>query len=528
MLDKLVAVLFALGVVAVPFDAIPGLGAIGELSNEASFYFFAAAMGVQVLKATGAGLVRAVRPPLGLRFLGGAAAIILSAVLLAAMWNAAEIAVATFHGRSGAPKMVTAAGVLVYGLVLAGMTCAVAPGRWYACLILPICLSAVLCIGYGLVEGAHRAGVTLPVYTALDAAVHAGSDQEVQPWNNAVNLKLVEAWDKRLRTVSFEPPAFGNFAGLAWPWLLCAVMMTRGTRRLVHSVLLAAFTILILASQARTGWLLLAANVACFGALRLLFLPISGLVNTMAARFAAALLLTGIAGGVGAYGASLDQLISDVVAGDSVSDLSRLAYQVTALNIFASQPMLGSGLGQFAFRASLHMPPWGFLSPEIGASLVHPEAPWPNTYSLYARIAAELGLVGLTGWLAIWGTLILSVRRAALTFATVGGTVPAIAYPIIMSAVGILVTGITTDTFRTPMMWLALGAGACFTARAAQLTGNRPHGAASASHAHRSGLRAAQAAPPSASAVAIGWRGERPGSTIVAGTGAHQDRTHRG
>jgi hypothetical protein len=495
MLDKLIAVLFALGVVAVPFDAIPGVGAIGELSNEASFYFFAATTGLLVLKAVGAGLVGEVCPPLGLRFLCGMAAMILGAVLLSAMWNAAEIAIATFHGRSGAPKMVTAAGVLIYGLVLAWMTCAVAPGRWYACLILPICLSAVLCIGYGLLEGAHQAGVTLPVYRALDAAVHAGSDQEVQPWNNAVNLKLVEAWDKRLRTVSFEPPAFGNFAGLAWPWLLCAVTMTRGTRRLLHIALVAAFTILIVTAQARTGWLLLAANVACFGALRILFLPISGVVNTMAARFAAALLLAGIAGGVVAYGASLDQLISDVVAGDSVSDLSRLAYQVTALNIFASQPLLGSGLGQFAFRASLHMPSWGFLSPEIEVSLVHPEAPWPNTYSLYARIAAELGLVGLTGWLAMWGTLILSVRRAALTFANFRGTVPAIAYPIIMSAVGILVTGITTDTFRTPMMWLALGAGACFTARAAQLTGDHPHGAASARHGHRAWPRAVWSVP---------------------------------
>jgi O-antigen ligase len=254
--------------------------------------------------------------------------------------------------------------------------------------------------------------------------------------------------------------------------------MTRRSRRLIHVVLLAAFTVLIVASQARTGWLLLVTNLACFGALRILFLPLNGLVNTMAARFAAVLLLAGIIGGVVAYGISLDQLISDVVAGDSVSDLSRLAYQVTALKIFASQPMLGSGLGQFAFRASLHMPSWGFLSPEIGASLVHPEAPWPNTYSLYARIAAELGLVGLAGWLAVWCTLILSVRRAALTFASFGGQVPAIAYPIIMSSVGILVTGITTDTFRIPMMWLVLGASACFTARAAQLARGRPHGSA--------------------------------------------------
>ncbi|MGG5823778.1 O-antigen ligase family protein [Falsiroseomonas sp. HW251] len=468
MVDRLVALLFALGVFAVPFDAIPGVGAIGELSNEASFYCFAAAMVVQVLRTVGSALVGAVRPPLGSAQVLCLGAVMLGAVLLSGLFNAAEIATASFHGRSGATKILTSAGVIVYGIALAWLACRVVPGRWYACLILPVCLSAVVCIGYGVLEGAHRAGTTLPVFTAIDAAVHAGSDREVNPWDNAVNLKLVEGWDPRLRTLSFEPPAFGNFAGLAWPWLLCAVMMTRGTRRLVHLGLLAAFTVLIVASQARTGWLLLAANLACFGALRLLFLPSDGRVDAAAARGAALLLLAGIAGGVAAYVSSLDRLVAEVIAGDSVSDLSRLAYQLTALNIFAAQPILGAGLGQFAFLAALHMPAWGFLSPEIGASLVHPEAPWPNTYSLYARIAAELGLVGLAGWLLVWGTLILAVRRAGLRLAGRGGAVPPIAYSIIMNAAGILVTGITTDTYRTPMMWLALGAGACFVARAVE------------------------------------------------------------
>ncbi len=469
MLDRPVTALFALGVIAVPFDAISGLSALGELSGEASFYFFALAIGLQALKATGAGLAGEVHAPVGLGRLWQVGAVILGAILLSGLWNASEVATATFHGRGGTTKMITSAGVVVYGLVLASLTCAVAPGRWYSCLILPACLSAVVCIGYGIVEGAHRAGATLPFYTALDAAIHAGSDREVQPWNNTLNLKLVEGWDKRLRTVSFEPPAFGNFAGLAWPWLLCGMLMTKRRRQLLHGLLLVAFTALILASQARTGWLLLVANLLCFGALRFLFLPVNGRVNALAAATGASLLLVGVVSAGVFYGASGDQIVSEVVGGDSVSDLSRLAYQVAALNIFTSEPLVGVGLGQFAFQASRHMPSWGFISPEIAASLIHPEAPWPNTYSLYARVAAELGLVGLVGWLAVWGGLILSVRRAGLTYARLGGSVPPVAYAIIISSVGILVTGITTDTFRTPMMWLTLGAGACYSVRAGQL-----------------------------------------------------------
>jgi hypothetical protein len=469
MLDKVVACLFALGVIAIPFDAIPGIGAFGELGGEASFYLFALAIAVQLLKVVGASLVRMVGAPPGSSMLWLTGGLIVAILLLSALWNAPDIAAARFHGRGGTAKMLTSAGVLIYGVALACLTSAVVPRRWYACLVLPVCISATVCIGYGVPESAHRAGINIPVYAALDAIVHAGSDQEVQPWNNAVNLKLVEAWDKRLRTVSFEPPAFGNFAGLAWPWLLCAVLLTRATRRWLHLLLLSAFTILIIASQARTGWLVLFVDLAVFALLRLVFLPRDGRVIRMAAAYVGSLVLVGLAVIIGFYAANFDAVIAGVIAGDSVSDLSRLAYQVTAMKMFASEPLLGSGLGQFAFKAPMFMPTWGFLSPEIGPSLVHPEAPWPNTYSLYARLAAELGIVGLVGWIALWCLLVTQVRRAALTYAGFGRTVPAVAYPIAMNCVAILVTGITTDTFRTPMIWITLGCGACFVARAAQL-----------------------------------------------------------
>jgi hypothetical protein len=244
--------------------------------------------------------------------------------------------------------------------------------------------------------------------------------------------------------------------------------MTRGTRRTFHLILLTVFTILIIGCQARTGWLLLATNVLSFALLRLVFLPVNGRTDrTMMALVGSGVLLT-LACGLVYFAVKLGSLEAEVVAGNSVSDLSRLAYQVTALKIFDASPAVGVGLGQFAFRARSYMPTWGFFSPEIVASLYIPGAPWPNTYSLYARTAAELGLVGVVGWVTIWVGLIFSVHRSARAYTGFGRTLPAIAYPIIMTGVTILVTGATTDTFRTPMMWIALGAGACFSARSKQ------------------------------------------------------------
>ena len=414
-------------------------------------------------------LVNSSHASLGAAFVRRTGAVVIAVIFVSAIWNVADISVAKFHDRAGLPKLLTSAAVVLYGLVLALLTCATAPGRWYRCLVLPICISAGLCIGFGALEALDRAGVSVPMYSNLNSEVHAGSDHEVQPWDSVLNLKLVDGWDKRLRTVSFEPPAFGNFAGLAWPWLFSAVLMTRKSRRALHIILLSAFTILIVGSQARTGWLLLGANLMTFGLLWFLFLPREGRVNKPAALITGSALILVGASVLVTYAANFDRIIAGVVDGTSVSDLSRLAYQVTALKIFAANPIVGVGFGQFAYNAALSMPSWGFLSPEIGPSFIYPDAPWPNTYSLYARLAAELGVIGLLGWVAIWLTLIISVSRAARSYVGFGRSVPVIAYAIIMSCIAILVTGVTTDTFRTPMIGITLGAGACFTARSKQL-----------------------------------------------------------
>ena len=200
-----------------------------------------------------------------------------------------------------------------------------------------------------------------------------------------------------------------------------------------------------------------------------MFLPIHGRIPKGLAAITASVLLLTFAFSILYYMTIFDEVINEVKKGTSVSDLTRLAYQVAAFKIFTASPILGVGLGQFAFKAFAYMPTFGFLSPEISPSLLYRGAPWPNTYSIYARLAAELGIIGVAGWVTIWITLIVSVYRASLAHTRFGRAVPAIAYTIIMTSIAILATGVTTDTFRTPMIWITLGAGASFSARSRQL-----------------------------------------------------------
>jgi hypothetical protein len=238
------------------------------------------------------------------------------------------------------------------------------------------------------------------------------------------------------------------------------VLAAHGTARVRPILLLAAFTGLILLSQARTGQLLLASNLIVFVALRYVFAPPHGhyrplLVSTMTIVGA-----LGVLSGLVVASASVDDLTRSVVAGESISDLSRLAYQTSAFAMFVSHPIVGVGLGQFAFNAIEFMPAWAYFSSEVSLSMTHPGAPWPNTYSLYARIAAETGLLGLCGWLTLWLSAVALLLRDSTAYARRFGRLPFTTYPVVMNCMAVLVAGITTDTFRTPMMWIAVGGAA--------------------------------------------------------------------
>jgi O-antigen ligase len=157
------------------------------------------------------------------------------------------------------------------------------------------------------------------------------------------------------------------------------------------------------------------------------------------------------------------------VNGQSISDITRFAYQVTAYKIFAVNPIFGTGLGQFAFTADQFIPPWGYLSSEIRASMTFPEAPWPNTYSVYARIGAEIGIIGLIAWVGIWLATLTSVFSAGLAKERQGVRVPWEYYAILMANTALFASWVTSDTFRTALIWVTLGA-------AADVIGRKRHG----------------------------------------------------
>jgi O-antigen ligase len=454
---------FAAGLVAIPFDAVQGIGALGELGNELSFPFFAIAIALALILSAIRGTLN-IADSLVVRVAG----IVLALIFLSLLFNLTDILSADFRERGGLNKFATSLLVVLYGLALAWLAEQMEPERFLPLLARFICWSAMFSIFYIMVELWGRSGAFGGAFSTIDAIVHSRQADVVNPWDGSLNEKVMFGWDQRFRSVSFEPPAFGNYTGFAWPWVWFAALKVAPERKARAWTLLIVFTLIIVVAASRTGLLMLIVNLAMIALLAAVYSGKRG--NSEAA--VAARMIVPAAIGLGALVAGVlaavhyNDIVKGVLLGDSVSNLSRLGFQVAAFNIFAANPMFGVGLGQFGFHVSAHMPDWAFLSPEVGPMLTYPLAPWPNVYSIYARIAAELGVAGLIGWVVLWVGLAFALAGQLRRDADPRGPTITWHYPVILNCVGVLFSGFTTDTFRTPMIWIALGLGCGLLARA--------------------------------------------------------------
>jgi hypothetical protein len=458
--------LYALGVMLIPFNGVKGVNALGELSHELSAYVLMPVVLLAIAWYTialvmdlrrGVTLIRNGDPIIRIF------AFILILICLTVIANVSRISISEFHERSGFAKFAASALVLFYGMGLSYATYKVVPGNWQKSIIVPVALSAILCLAYSSVEVLYHQGLLAAVYKKLNAVVHASNNNLVLSWNGKINMRMAEGWDQRIRSLCFEPPAFGNFSGFAWPWLLAGVMSNTGRAKTIYSMILALFTVLIIVAQARTGWVMLACNLGVLGLLRFIFLsPVRGQYDQRVVnRLLAGVATMAIIGGA-IYIAKFDSVVEKVINGDSVSNLSRLASQVAAVSIFKDHPILGVGFGQYGFYVNQYMPSWGYLSYELRPWLIYPTAPWPAVYSMYARLACETGLVGLISWIGLWLYMSYLIILKSRLFLQIHGNLPAMAYPLVMSYSSVLISGVASDTLRTPMIWISLGLGCAY------------------------------------------------------------------
>ena len=449
------ALLFAAAIVVLPVTGLTGLETLGELKGSASVYVLLAAMAAFVLRER-LGAVEVSRPVLAL------VAVLVAWLGASAAVNYEVIATSVLDERSGASKLVNASIMLGFGIVLAVVSGRLLrdPRDLRAFFVTPLALAVLVCSAFAVPElMTWVSPAATGLYDATTALFHTQETEQGRVIG-------------RLTSITFEAPDLAYFAALSLPWLLLGYRWTRlepppnghGSSRAVAILALACGLALALASNSRTGFLMLAAFGASEGAvwLGLRRLRVPAAVFTVALTACLAAVVTALA-------VTLPGVGTAAVTGEDVSTITRSALLSAQFAIFADNPLFGVGFGQYGFHVQQLLPSWAWSSYEIERFFeTHGEL--PPAFNVFGRVGSELGVPGLVIWFGFW---IAAAHRAAAAAADLPARSLALAInaALLSSTVCFLVGGISTDAFRRPETWVLVAITGLYAGAGPRMTG---------------------------------------------------------
>jgi O-Antigen ligase. len=253
----------------------------------------------------------------------------------------------------------------------------------------------------------------------------------------------------RVRSLAFEASLFGTYLSAAFPWLCLAALEKQGK----YVVLLLVCIGLIVLSFSRTSYAICMIQfilIIYFFRGKLVRLPFKTIFSFFLLSFVALVVSTIV---------FRDIIVSDDIIEtffaiwtfDSsikeVSNLTRYGSQMAAISIFFEHPLLGIGWGQAAIHLTEYFPSWAWASIEVRDFFQYA----PVVFGIYPRILAEVGILGLLTWLAVWGGVIIAIYKNFPEQEHLQGKI------LIVSIIGVLLSGFNMDIFHFWAYWLFLG-----------------------------------------------------------------------
>lgn len=434
--------LLAMGIFLSPFITSLGVQHFGGLGKEGSFYPIAAGVFVWLIEILF--LKKSVHVPSGKSIYFFYAFLVI--IIFSGVVNFFDILELRFQGEIGIGRCLVQTGTMFfYFLVVLYVYNIFYEEKRNQILFFRrwILLSFVLAGAYSLLELGKIGGNSLSsdVIIFIDHLFRAGG--EADDISNYF----------RIRSLTAEASYFGMYIAIVLPWVLEKSFLDRSRYQSLFFLVFGYIIVLVLFSLSRTAYMVVAIELVVF----LLMFPHvvweerKRLSVFVIVFFTAAVLSSEF---ISATLPKVDvaEVYESLLSDNNLSNVARYGSQLAAWNIFLEHPILGVGYGMYGFYAPDYYPEEAWRSVEISMWATNGSGwPWPPAHSLYARVLAELGGLGLLVYGALLISLFCAVWRCGTTKDIGRMTEKRI---LALTMLGIVLQGVNVDAFRIMPMWI--------------------------------------------------------------------------
>ncbi|MFR5266956.1 O-antigen ligase family protein [Clostridium sp.] len=448
--SKLLLILFILSIILIPFDNLPYLKSVfGELSFKASIYpiiMIILILFVVLIKNKQLYFNKSKELYLLLIFIGWN--------ILSIIVNLNSILENNFKDRSGISKLLLQIMVLGFGILIFYSSDIIVSLKkltlydFRKCVLFSIIPVAM----YGTIELLHLSKIInfswiIENVSYLIQTYHRG-----------------EVYTKGIRTVTGEASYFAMYIAFVFPWIISYIFTEKEKiKKYLYSILSLYILMLLIFSKSRTAYGILFIQIMIFTVF-ILTSKVSKLhkITVLKAIGICMILfvlvnsttLSKIGGDRNSVPKiSISSLVTSLTDTNNMSNVARFGMQSAAIKMGSNNILFGVGLGQYGFNINDYISKKALTSDEV-KRWTNPTGNyeyWPPTFSLYSRIVAEQGGVGILLWMSfILYVLIKSIIVHRKTEDDILGI------SLIVSYIGLLLAWMNADSFVQIAFWMLL------------------------------------------------------------------------
>lgn len=449
----LLARIVVIALLLLPFNDLPYFpGVLGELSGEGAVYplLLAALLFVPLFFVGRVQRPKHISFSFLLGFIGWAA--------VSGLFNINIISENLTKGRGGVEKFTLQFALLIFVSLCSVLVYSVASRQWGSKALMVfrkwVLLGFLLVGAYCLVEIARLVEMSwaVSILQVIDPLLHD------------------EPYFGRLRSVSGEASWLGVYLAFAFPWLL-SYMFTAEKQKFWYIVIVIFALLIAIFTYSRYIYFTILLQIVAY--IFMVFtlrrkIARKSLLYIFGSAITILMVIVVVVFWSPPSAMSLERIVSVFtslarISEDNpyyLSNVARVGSQVAACAMAFNHPIFGIGLGQYGFLMPEYVPGWALMSDEIQKWMSPlPGTAWPPVHGLYARIAAETGMVGLIFWLATWGTMLISTWRRCRKVFLLNREQGMLGVALIISKVGVLLAGLNLDSFRVFSYWFLLALG---------------------------------------------------------------------